>query len=134
METSKSLLFDSFPRSAWERNIGTLYFDPVATGFHLKEYSVGEMRTLLEKADFSKVRTYIGAKGVFLRFPILPLVLCEKLLETLPRSPCRKIAKSRAVASAFERAVRGRKMSDMRAEGFFSLAGSGSLPAIQPRG
>jgi hypothetical protein len=40
------------------------------------------------------VRTYIGAKGVFLRFPILPLVLCEKLLETLPRSLCRKLAKS----------------------------------------
>jgi SAM-dependent methyltransferase len=70
------------------------YFDPVATGFHLKEYSVGEMKTLLKKAGFKKVRTYIGAKGHYLRFPVLPLVLCEKLLEILPCTLRRKLADS----------------------------------------
>jgi SAM-dependent methyltransferase len=70
------------------------YFDPVATGFHLKEYSVAEMRTLFRKAGFKKVRTYLGAKGFFLRFPVLPLIVCEKILEMLPRSLCRTIAGS----------------------------------------
>lgn len=70
------------------------YFDPVATGFHLREYSIGEMKELFLKAGFSKVRTYIGAKGFFLRFPVLPLVLCEKILEKLPCSLRRKIAQS----------------------------------------
>jgi SAM-dependent methyltransferase len=69
------------------------YFDPIATGFHLKEYSIAEMKELFEKAGFSKVRTYIGAKGLFLRFPLYPLMLCEKLLEKLPCSLRNKIAR-----------------------------------------
>lgn len=70
------------------------FFDPVATGFHLKEYTVGELKTLFRKAGFKRVRTYIGAKGVYVRFPVVPLVLCEKILEMLPFSLRRKIARS----------------------------------------
>jgi len=69
-------------------------FDPVATGFHLKEYSIAEMKAMFEKAGFAKVRTYIGAKCFFLRFPLWPLVLCEKILEALPYSFRRRIARS----------------------------------------
>jgi SAM-dependent methyltransferase len=70
------------------------FFDSAATGFHLKEYTIGEMKALFRKAGFSKVRTYIGAKGLFLRFPVLPLVLCEKILELTPAAFRKKIATS----------------------------------------
>jgi SAM-dependent methyltransferase len=70
------------------------YFDSLATGFHLKEYTVGEMKSLFLKAGFKKVRAYIGAKGFFVRFSILPLVLCEKFLEKLPPGIRKKIARS----------------------------------------
>jgi SAM-dependent methyltransferase len=70
------------------------YFDSVAMGFHLKEYTIAEMKVLLKKAGFSKVRTYIGAKGIFLRFPLLPLVLSEKILQILPCNLRKKIAQS----------------------------------------
>jgi SAM-dependent methyltransferase len=70
------------------------YFDPVATGFHLKEYTVAEMKAAFKKAGFTKVKTYIGAKSLFLRFPVLPLVFCEKILEMLPFSLRKIIARS----------------------------------------
>lgn len=72
----------------------SMYFDSVATGFHLKEYTIAEMKALLKRAGFSKVRTYIGAKGLFLRCPVLPLVLCEKILQLLPCTLRRRIAQS----------------------------------------
>ena len=71
-------------------------FDPIATGLHLKEYTIAEMKALFERAGFSKVRTYIGARALFLRFPVLPLILCEKILEKLPCSLRKKIARSAA--------------------------------------
>jgi SAM-dependent methyltransferase len=70
------------------------FFDATATGFHLKEYTVGDMKAIFGKAGFKKFRTYIGAKGFFFRFPVLPLVLCEKILGILPHFVLAKIART----------------------------------------
>ena len=40
----------------------SVYFDPVATGFHLKEYTTSEINKLFKKVGFSKVNAYTGAK------------------------------------------------------------------------
>lgn len=61
------------------------YFDEVATGFHLKEYTISELRDLFKKAGFSKVEVYAGGRGKYLSSPVLPVMLCERLLSTLPR-------------------------------------------------
>jgi SAM-dependent methyltransferase len=60
------------------------FFDEVATGFHLKEYTTLELSGLFRKVGFSQVRVYIGAKGKYIRLPTFPIVLYETLLDKLP--------------------------------------------------
>jgi SAM-dependent methyltransferase len=62
------------------------YFDPVATGFHLKEYSVAELDALFHAVGFSRTRVYVGAKGWFIGLPTAPVRLCEQLVARLPRT------------------------------------------------
>ena len=68
------------------------YFDNVATGLHLKEYTVTELCELFRKAGFSKISTYIGGEGIYLKFPSFPIKMCEKLLSILPFTLKRRIA------------------------------------------
>jgi SAM-dependent methyltransferase len=61
------------------------YFDVIATGFHLKEYTILELYTLFRKVGFSKIKVYVGGKGIYKRFPFVSLLLlCERLLIELP--------------------------------------------------
>lgn len=69
------------------------YFDVVATGFHLKEYTISELRNLMRKSGFSHVRAYLGARGTYVRFPVGLLVFHENLLSGLPDAFRRPIAK-----------------------------------------
>ena len=65
------------------------YFEDVATGFHLKEYSLAELRALFAEVGFSELVTYIGGRGVFVRFPTSAIRACESILCSLPY-PLRK--------------------------------------------
>lgn len=65
------------------------YFDEVSSGFHLKEYTIVELSKLFRKTGFSKIVTFIGGKGIYLRFPSYPLRMCERTLNILPH-PIRK--------------------------------------------
>jgi predicted SAM-dependent methyltransferase len=67
------------------------YFDKVATGFHLKEYTVEELHTLFRKVGFSKIYFYIGGKGIYLKFPVFLIESVEKFLNILPFSFRKKI-------------------------------------------
>jgi len=60
------------------------FFDEVATGFHLKEYTTLELSSLFRKVGFSRFRVYIGAKGKYISLPVFPIVLYETLLDKLP--------------------------------------------------
>ncbi len=62
------------------------YFDEVATGFHLKEYTVTELCKLFRKVGFSKISVYIQAKGFYIKFILFLVILFEKLLSILPFS------------------------------------------------
>lgn len=68
------------------------YFDEVATGFHLREYTNTELRDLFFEVGFSKVETYAGGKGVYLRSPFPLVEFCELMLCTLPFSTRKMIA------------------------------------------
>lgn len=57
------------------------YFDRVATGFHLKEYTTIELSRIFENVGFSRLRVHIGAEGIYASFPTFPIVLSEKLLD-----------------------------------------------------
>lgn len=60
------------------------YFDEEATGFHLKEYTQGELSELFYQVGFSKLKAYIGGKGIYLRFPLFLIKIVESILEKLP--------------------------------------------------
>jgi len=68
------------------------YFDEVATGLHLKEYTITELSELFLRVGFSKISTYIGGRGVFIRFPLYPIKTCENLLLILPSWLGRKLS------------------------------------------
>jgi SAM-dependent methyltransferase len=68
------------------------YFDDVASGFHLREYTVFEVRRVLEEAGFSRVQAFVGARGFFMRFPVWALEAIEHVLDTMPVRLRRRIA------------------------------------------
>lgn len=62
------------------------HFDNVATGFHLKEYTIGELASLLRKACFRRVRVFLSFHGYRLSplLPVLPFSTVEWAVERLP--------------------------------------------------
>ncbi len=68
------------------------YFDRIATGFHLKEYTIAELKKKFRKTGFSKIGTYIGGRGFYIKFPLFLTILCERILSLLPFSLRRKVA------------------------------------------
>jgi SAM-dependent methyltransferase len=60
------------------------YFDSVATGFHLKEYTVGELSRLFREVGFRKVQSLVGRGGTFLAAPVAPVAAAEAVLGLLP--------------------------------------------------
>jgi hypothetical protein len=61
-----------------------MYFDSVATGFHLKEYTIFELNDLLRKTGFSKVRFFPKHKSGFIRLNLDLALLMERILKPLP--------------------------------------------------
>jgi SAM-dependent methyltransferase len=75
------------------------HFDSVATGFHLKEYTVAELSLLFRKVGFRKVQTLLGRRGVCIPAPVAPVVAGEAILRLLPLRPRRALG--RTVGRAF---------------------------------
>ncbi len=61
------------------------YFDKVATGFHLKEYTTLELNNLFKQAGFCHARVYLKVRGKYLCLPVLPVIMYEIFLESLQR-------------------------------------------------
>jgi SAM-dependent methyltransferase len=70
------------------------HFDSVATGFHLKEYTIGELSQLFRKVGFRKVQTLLGRRGVCVPAPVAPVVAGEALLGLLPARPRRALGRT----------------------------------------
>ena len=74
-----------------------MFFDDIATGWHLKEYTVGELHALFRAVGFSKVSYFKIRNGQQIELPLNMLVLlfiklCEGTLEVLPASIRRYLA------------------------------------------
>lgn len=67
-------------------------FSDVAEGLHLKEYTVGELHSLLRNAGFSKVWCYAGGKGIYIRVPLSLSLSIEAFLDVLPQKSRRFFA------------------------------------------
>jgi SAM-dependent methyltransferase len=75
------------------------YFDPVATGFHLKEYTVRDLSQLFRKVGFRKVQALLGRRGACVPAPIAPVLAGEAMLGLLPPKARRVVG--RTVGRAF---------------------------------
>lgn len=60
------------------------HFDRVATGFHLKEYTVGELAALFGEVGFRDLKLYVGGRGRYVGVPVTPVRACETGLAALP--------------------------------------------------
>lgn len=72
-------------------------FDEVASGFHLKEYSIAELCGLFRQAGFSKVVLYVGGDGIYARFPLWLALALEGLIARLPTKLGKTIARTAGV-------------------------------------
>ena len=68
------------------------FFEDEARGFHLREYTLREMRAIFAAAGFARVRAYAGARGWFVRMPCVVLEALESLLGALPVGLRRRLA------------------------------------------
>ena len=59
-------------------------FDGVATGLHLREYSVTEMAKILRECGFSKTKIYLRFFKFGAFIPIFPYKICEAAIDVLP--------------------------------------------------
>jgi SAM-dependent methyltransferase len=75
------------------------HFDPVATGFHLKEYTVAELSGLFRQVGFRKVQSLLGWRGFGIPAPVAPVIAAEALLAAVPLG-ARKVL-GRTVGRAF---------------------------------
>jgi SAM-dependent methyltransferase len=67
-------------------------FDREATGFHLKEYTVGDLAALFRKIGFAKVSIIFGGRGKFMLLPAWTTTIFEDLLDLLPHGLRKSIA------------------------------------------
>ncbi len=68
------------------------YFDDVATGLHLREYSCAELAEVMRRVGFRDVRFVVAAKGR--KLAVLPagaMTALERAFEALPRALRRKV-------------------------------------------
>jgi 2-polyprenyl-3-methyl-5-hydroxy-6-metoxy-1,4-benzoquinol methylase len=68
------------------------YFADEPMGFHLKEYTVGDLDKTFRAAGFSSVGVLVGARGRFQAITPFPIVLMEALLGRVPLQSRRTLA------------------------------------------
>lgn len=69
------------------------YFEDIASGFHLKEYTAGELDRLFRAAGFRKTQFLMGAHSTHLVIPGAILGSIELLLQGIPRWLSRPLAR-----------------------------------------
>jgi predicted SAM-dependent methyltransferase len=72
------------------------FFDDEPRGFHLKEYTLKEIRAIFVRAGFPRSHVYVGARGCFLRCPSWVVSLVESSLTALPAAWRRRLSDTKA--------------------------------------
>ncbi len=72
----------------------TGYFEDVASGFHLKEYTMTELVRIFENTGFTGLRVYAGGRGTYSRVPVEAVLLAERTLRALPPGWSRSLART----------------------------------------
>jgi SAM-dependent methyltransferase len=88
------------------------YFDNIATGFHIKEYTVTELCDLFRRVGFIDINSYIGGKGIYIKFPLFITKLIEKFLSLLKFPLRRKIAYTLIFRKLLNVVIVGKKLME----------------------
>jgi SAM-dependent methyltransferase len=72
-------------------------FDPVATGFHLREYSTADLAGLLREAGFRHLRVLVGSAASHGAMPAGIAIAIEKVFRILPHRWRRRLGRAGAV-------------------------------------
>jgi SAM-dependent methyltransferase len=67
------------------------WFSESAKGLHLREYTSGQLVSILHDAGFRGFEVFSGGKGKFIKVPLDTVVRVEKTLETMPFAARRAI-------------------------------------------
>jgi SAM-dependent methyltransferase len=68
-------------------------FDDVATGFHLKEYTMTELSEIFRDVGFRKLQILVGARGFHVKTSTLVIKLLESILARMPHRLGRTFAR-----------------------------------------
>lgn len=68
------------------------YFDSVATGFHLKEYTVIELSRLMKGVGFGRVALYVSGRDRTLKLPVPMIASLEAVLQRFPHRARKALA------------------------------------------
>jgi SAM-dependent methyltransferase len=85
------------------------FFDREATGLHLREYTVSELRKLFKQAGFSRFSLKRVIRSRSVTIPAAPIAAFERLLEPLPWPLRVRVARADRVARGLEIFALGRK-------------------------
>jgi SAM-dependent methyltransferase len=85
------------------------FFDPVARGFHLKEYTNSELARLFRAVGFSRVVPYAGFRGHFVRLPLSFVRAFEWVFNKLPVRTAQRLGKKPVFRNLLEINLRGIK-------------------------
>ncbi len=85
------------------------YFDAVARGFHLKEYTLGELEGLFRGVGFRRVQAYVRALGRNVRVPMRLLTGMESVLERLPEGARRRLGGTQLIKGLLSASLRAIK-------------------------
>jgi SAM-dependent methyltransferase len=85
------------------------FFEDEPRGFHLHEYTLGEIREVLRSAGFTRFHAYVGARGWFLRVPGFVVRATELALLAMPAALRRRLADLRAFRAMLGLRVAGVK-------------------------
>jgi SAM-dependent methyltransferase len=69
------------------------YFDSVARGFHLKEYTYGDLRRLFRRTGFSSTSAWAGVRGHYYQVPNFLAFLLEEGIRAWPAGLRKRLAR-----------------------------------------
>jgi SAM-dependent methyltransferase len=85
------------------------FYDPVARGFHLKEYTAAELVALFRKVGFRKVEAYPRFRGRYLRMPVGVILAFEWVFGLLPYSIRKRIGLKPIIQNMLQVSLRATK-------------------------
>lgn len=86
------------------------YFDPVATGFHMKEYTVTELGNTFREAGFGRAIALVEFRKQFVEIPTASARVLESAVEYLPRAARQAVVEKPLIRNVLMAAVVGKKV------------------------